>query len=102
MGIGGVTRYGLRMNSEAELHAALVSASAGRPRAYAAIAEDNSLWYDEARVRIPYAEAVPGDADPVTGERPSILTGAWLSEVALVGETDDALAGIAVSIVTEA
>lgn len=78
-----ITTYTLRAASAGELHAVLAGASAGKARAYA-WTDEEGVRFDEARVRLPYPEAL--DEEP---------TGAWLCDVALVDAQDPALAAIA-------
>ena len=97
-----ITTYRFRAASAADIHAALVAASAGKDRPYAWTDGEGDLRYDEARVRLPYAETQSGQpvTDPETGDTytPEVATGNWLSEVALVGKTDAALAALAASV----
>ncbi|HMM14257.1 MAG TPA: hypothetical protein PKA57_06475 [Parvibaculum sp.] len=81
-----ITTYTLRAASAGELHAMLAEASAGKARAYA-WTDEEGMRFDEARVRLPYPEML--DEEP---------TGAWLCDVALIGETDATLVALAQSV----
>lgn len=95
--MSAINVYLIRAASPNELHAALVAASTGKARPFAGD-EDH---FDEARVRFPYPETVPGEPDPETGAPTKVLTGGWLCEVVLVDEVDAALALIAQDIATD-
>ena len=97
-----ITTYHLRAESGEALWQMLSAASAGKTRAYA-FETEGQKFFDEARVRRPYAEMAPGapmeETNPETGEvtawTPLAPTGFWLCEVILVGEEDSDLAAIA-------
>jgi hypothetical protein len=82
--------YVLRAASVASLHEQLVEIGEGRARRFAWAGEDESLRFDEARVRLPYPETAAGEPEP---------TGFWLCDVSLVDEEDAMLAAIAVNVV---
>jgi hypothetical protein len=93
--MSSITAYALRAGSAEALHALLVTASAGKERPYA-WADGEALCFDEARVRLPYPEMQAAESDPETGAPIYAPTGYWRCEVMLIGETDAALAAIAV------
>lgn len=75
-----VTKYTLRASSAWELHGLLCAAGEGKARRYA-WAEDGVLYFDAARVRLPYPEMTVSGGEYAP-------TGFWLCEVSLVDETD--------------
>jgi hypothetical protein len=95
--MNAVTTYKLRAASAEDLWEMLVAAGTGKPRAYAYDAAGAHL-FDAARVRLPWPETEPGEPDPETGEALPVPTGFWFCEVTLVGETDAALAEVAVDV----
>lgn len=108
MGAGSmttITTYRLRGASGEALWAALAGASLTKARPYAWEEPTGERHFDEARVRLPFAETAPGapveGTDPDTGEVVDIVplapTGSWLCEVALVDEDDADLAAIALA-----
>lgn len=85
-----VTKYTLRASSAWELHGLLCAAGEGKTRRYA-WAEDGVLYFDEARVRLPYPEMQAAEPDPETGAPIYAPTGYWRCEVSLVDESDGEL-----------
>ncbi|HEX7776726.1 MAG TPA: hypothetical protein VF449_09380 [Parvibaculum sp.] len=109
MGAGGmseITIYRLRAESGDALWEALAGASAGKARPYVWEDAPGARHFDEARVRLPYAELTAGEpvetTDPDTGEIvetiPSTPTGFWLCDVVLVDESDAGLAALAAAV----